>query len=101
MPSIAPSHAGPAPIDAKNAGRTAVAVSWLQSLNKLVSPTPKTVRLSQDFCLAASVIVGEGGVIVFDLGKIVDACVPDYREPSGRQNEDRRSVGYSRQSPRL
>src|SRR5213080_4243373 len=30
----------------------AVAVSWLQSLNRLVRPTPRTVRLSQD-CLDA------------------------------------------------
>src|SRR5207237_6012400 len=51
-PSIAPSHAGPAPIAARNAGRTAVAVSWLQSLNRLVRPTPSTVRLSQD-CFSA------------------------------------------------
>src|SRR5205823_3777717 len=50
-PSIAPSHAGPAPIAARKAGKTAVAVSWLQSLNRLVRPTPRTVRLSQDcFC---------------------------------------------------
>src|ERR1700747_371191 len=47
MPSMAPSQAGPAPIAARNAGRTAVAVSWLQSLNRLVRPTPRTVRLSQ------------------------------------------------------
>src|SRR5262249_10453593 len=52
-PSIAPSHAGPAPITARNAGKTAVAVSWLQSLSRLVRPTPSTVRLSQD-CLAAA-----------------------------------------------
>src|ERR1700682_5599950 len=48
MPSMAPSHTGPAPIAAKKAGSTAVAVSWLQSLKRLVSPTPRTVRLSQD-----------------------------------------------------
>src|SRR5215467_6070416 len=47
-PSIAPSHAGPAPIAVRKAGKTAVAVSWLQSLNRLVRPTPSTVRLSQD-----------------------------------------------------
>src|SRR6266581_2398749 len=50
MPSMAPSQAGPAPIAARNAGRTAVAVSWLQSLKRLVRPTPRTVRLSQDCC---------------------------------------------------
>src|SRR5690242_13399451 len=49
---MAPSQPGPAPIAARNAGNTAVAVSWLQSLNRLVSPTPRTVRLSQD-CFAA------------------------------------------------
>src|SRR6266849_9018377 len=48
MPSMAPSHAGPAPIAARNVGRMAVAVSWLQSLKRLVRPTPTTVRLSQD-----------------------------------------------------
>src|SRR5580704_10060468 len=51
MPSIKPSHAGPAPIAARKAGRIAVAVSWLQSLKRLVRPTPRTVRFSQDlFC---------------------------------------------------
>src|SRR5882724_5948438 len=59
MPSIAPNHAGPAPIAAKNAGSTAVAVSWLQSPNKLVSPTPRTVRFSHDFCSVDSAIVFE------------------------------------------
>src|SRR5271169_3004003 len=44
---MAPSHAGPAPIATRNAGSTAVAISWLQSLNRLVMPTPKTVRVSQ------------------------------------------------------
>lgn len=48
MPSMAPSQTGPAPIAARKAGSTAVAVSWLQSLNKLVRPTPRTVRLSQE-----------------------------------------------------
>ena len=38
MPSIMPSHAGPAPIAARNAGSIAVAVSWLQSLNKTGEP---------------------------------------------------------------
>src|ERR1700736_5398486 len=56
MPSIAPSQAGPAPIAARNAGRTAVAVSWLQSLNRLVKPTPRTVRFSHDLFLGESKI---------------------------------------------
>jgi len=47
MPSIAPSQAGPAPMKARKVGRIAVAVSWLQSLKRLVRPTPRTVRLSQ------------------------------------------------------
>src|SRR5882672_11306243 len=51
---MAPSHAGPAPIAARNAGRMAVAVSWLQSLKRLVRPTPRTVRLSQDCLWGAS-----------------------------------------------
>src|SRR6267143_2688256 len=54
MPSMAPSHAGPAPMVARNAGSTAVAISWLQSLKRLVSPTPRTVRLSQDCSCGAS-----------------------------------------------
>src|SRR2546429_21347 len=36
MPSMAPSHAGPAPMAARNAGSTAVAGSWLPTLDKLV-----------------------------------------------------------------
>src|SRR6266850_2105369 len=48
MPSMAPSHTGPAPMVARNAGSTAVAISWLQSLKRLVRPTPRTVRFSQD-----------------------------------------------------
>src|SRR5580704_8464915 len=44
---MTPSHAGPAPIAARNAGRIAVAVSWLQSLKRLVRPTPRTVRFNQ------------------------------------------------------
>src|SRR6266446_1209833 len=59
MPSIAPSQAGPAPMAARNAGRIAVAVSWLQSLNRLVRPTPRTVRLSQDCFSWASGMVGQ------------------------------------------
>src|SRR5712664_2509245 len=51
---MAPSHAGPAPIAARKAGRMAVAVSWLQSLKRLVRPTPMTVRLSQDCSWGAS-----------------------------------------------
>src|SRR5271157_2343972 len=47
MPSINPSHAADAPRVARKAGKTAVAVSWAQSLNKEAKPTPKTVRLSQ------------------------------------------------------
>src|SRR2546425_4992820 len=62
MPSMAPSHAGPAPMAARNAGRTAVAVSWLQSLKRLVSPTPRTVRLSQDRVGEASGIEKESTV---------------------------------------
>src|SRR5262249_13492271 len=53
-PSMAPSQAGPAPIAPRNVGKTAVAVSWLQSLNRLVRATPRTVRLSQDCFSAAS-----------------------------------------------
>src|SRR5712664_2913475 len=48
MPSMAPSHTGPAPMVARKAGSTAVAISWLQSLKRLVRATPRTVRLSQD-----------------------------------------------------
>src|SRR6266446_894825 len=59
MPSMAPSQPGPAPIDARNAGSTAVAVSWLQSLNRLVTPTPRTVRFSQDLFCGASAIAKE------------------------------------------
>src|SRR6516225_9678207 len=58
-PSMAPSHAGPAPTVARKAGNTAVAVSWLQSLNRLVRPTPRTVRLSQGCFSAASRIGGQ------------------------------------------
>ena len=47
MPSMAPSHAGPAPMTARKAGRTEVAVSWAQSEKREVRPTPRTVRLSQ------------------------------------------------------
>ena len=56
MPSIAPNHAGPAPMEARKAGRTAVAVSWLQSLKRLVRPTPSTVRFSQDLLSVFSVM---------------------------------------------
>src|SRR5439155_14736 len=58
-PSMAPSQAGPAPIAPRKAGKTAVAVSWLQSLNRLVRPTPRTVRLSQGCFSAASDIRGQ------------------------------------------
>src|SRR5712675_302993 len=56
MPSIAPSHAGPAPIAAKNAGSTAVAVSWLQSEKSEVRPTPSTVRFSHAACFCGSTV---------------------------------------------
>src|SRR5712692_8357525 len=35
------------PREARNAGRIVVATSWLQSLKKLVSPTPTAVRFNQ------------------------------------------------------
>jgi hypothetical protein len=37
VPSITPSQPGPTPSDARKAGIIEVAVSWLQSLNRLVS----------------------------------------------------------------
>src|SRR5712692_4228901 len=42
-----PSQPGPAPREAQNAGRIVVATSWLQSLKKLVSPTPTAARFNQ------------------------------------------------------
>src|SRR5439155_8084203 len=45
-PSITPSHAAATPIVARNVGRTVVAISCDQSLNKDASPTPSTVRFN-------------------------------------------------------
>lgn len=46
-PSINPSHAAAAPIVARNAGMTVVAISCDQSLKSDASPMPSTVRFSQ------------------------------------------------------
>ena len=46
-PSINPSHAALAPIVARNAGITDVAISCDQSLNSDARPMPSTVRFSQ------------------------------------------------------
>src|SRR4029077_14830663 len=62
MPSMAPSQTGPAPMAARNPGSRAFAVSWLQSQKRLVSPTPRTVRLSHDCCFCVSAIEGESTV---------------------------------------
>src|SRR5437016_9627413 len=74
MPSMAPSHAGPAPMAARNAGSTAVAVSWLQSLKRLVRPTPRTVRLSQE-CF--SVVPGMGRQFTVERSKLKVWNSPD------------------------
>ena len=51
---MTPSQPGPAPSEARKAGRIAVAISWLQSLNKLVSPIPSVVRFNQNVCAEGS-----------------------------------------------
>ena len=43
----------------QHAGSIAVAVSWLQSLKRLVSPMPRTVRFNQDLFCDSSGMEGE------------------------------------------
>jgi hypothetical protein len=54
---------------ARNAGSIAVAVSWLQSLKRLVSPTPRTVRFNQDLFCDVSGMEEEFTVRVLNLKK--------------------------------
>jgi hypothetical protein len=49
IPSINPNHAADAPSVARNAGKTALAVSCDQSLKSDANPMPNTVRLSHPF----------------------------------------------------
>ncbi len=42
-----PSAAAPAPIDARNAGSTAVIISWLKSLKSDARPRPNRLRVIQ------------------------------------------------------
>src|ERR1035441_133759 len=60
-PSITPkANAGAPSTDERNIGRTADAISWFMSLNRLARPMPRMFRLSQPFGL----IWVEGGVSI-------------------------------------
>src|SRR2546430_14428004 len=91
IPWMAPSHIGPAPMAARNAGSTAVAVSWLQSLKRLVRPTPSTVRFSQDCSSGAS---GMGRQFIVESSKLkvrssADSDLPEIQNREGRSVPER------------
>src|SRR2546427_9647867 len=89
---MAPSHIGPAPMAARNAGSTAVAVSWLQSLKRLVRPTPSTVRFSQDCSSGAS---GMGRQFIVESAKLKVRSFADRDRKSTRLNSSHSQISYA------